>query len=146
MENIDIKNFCLIIFGDHKDIDKELNCISEGKVNYLHNNNIFLATFKSVLFAKDIEIILSDTKFKFIICEIVPSLFSVNLGKLTKKLFDEKINDQIFKCEETDHKDIETKMEADLNLDQLLDLISEKGYDSLTQKQKEKLNFLSTKH
>jgi hypothetical protein len=32
-----------------------------------------------------------------------------------------------------------------MDLDQLLDLISQKGYNSLTQKQKEKLNFLSTK-
>lgn len=145
MESIDIKNFCIIIFGKHKNITKELEFISEGPINTLEGDQMFIATFKSPLFAKDIEIILSEVKFNFILCEMIPSLFSANLGVLTEKLFGQKLNNPIFTVEDTTIEEVETKIEKDMDLDQLLDLISEKGYDSLTQKQKEKLNFLSTK-
>jgi len=145
MESIDIKNFCLIVFGNKKNIVKELEIVSEGPINFLDGDQMFLATFQSVLFAKDIEIILSEVKFNFILCEMIPSLFSANLGVLTDKLFTQKPKTPIFTCEDSVIDEVETKIEKDLDLDQLLDLISEKGYESLTQKQKEKLNFLSTK-
>jgi hypothetical protein len=145
MGNIDIKNFCLIVFGNKKNIVKELEFVSEGPINFLDGDQMFLATFQSVLFAKDIEIILSEVKLNFILCEMIPSLFSANLGVLTDKLFAQKSNTPIFTCEDLVTEEVETKIEQDLNLDQLLDLISENGYNSLTEKQKEKLNFLSTK-
>lgn len=143
METTDIKNFCLIVFGNRKNITKELSLICEGPINFLEGDQMFIATFKSVLFAKDIEIILSEVKFNFIICEMIPSLFSANLGVLTEKLFNQKSNNPIFTYEETQTEVVDSTIETDLDLDGLLDLISEKGFESLTQKQKEKLNFLS---
>jgi hypothetical protein len=145
MEGIDLKNFCLVVLGDHKDIDKELELISESSINYLEGNGVFIATFKSFLFAKDLEMMLSDSSYHFILCEIIPSLFSVNLGELTSKLFNKKENEKIFNIQDSIVEEMSSKIEEEMDLDQLLDLISQKGYNSLTQKQKEKLNFLSTK-
>jgi hypothetical protein len=146
MEKIDIKNFCLIIFGNKKNIAKELELIAESPVNYLTGDKVFIATFKSVLFAKDIEILLSDHKLNFIISEMIPSLFSADLGVLNEKLFNME-SDPImkYKTEDVECEVVETKIEEDLTMDELLDLISEKGLNSLTKKQKKQLNNLSTK-
>lgn len=146
MEKIDIKNFCLIIFGNKKNIAKELELIAESPVNYLTGDKVFIATFKSVLFAKDIEILLSDHKLNFIISEMIPSLFSADLGVLNEKLFNME-SDPImkYKTEDVECEVVETRIEEDLTMDELLDLISEKGLNSLTKKQKKQLNNLSTK-
>lgn len=146
MEKIDIKNFCLIIFGNKKNIAKELELIAESPVNYLAGDKVFIATFKSVLFAKDIEILLSDHKLNFIISEMIPSLFSADLGVLNEKLFNIESNPIMkYKTEDVECEVVETKIEEDLTMDELLDLISEKGLNSLTKKQKKQLNNLSTK-
>jgi len=146
MEKIDIKNFCLIIFGNKKNIAKELELIAESPVNYLTGDKVFIATFKSVLFAKDIEILLSDHKLNFIISEMIPSLFSADLGVLNEKLFNMESDPIIkYKTEDIECEVVETKIEEDLTMDELLDLISEKGLNSLTKKQKKQLNNLSTK-
>ena len=146
MEKIDIKNFCLIIFGNKKNIAKELELIAESPVNYLTGDKVFIATFKSVLFAKDIEILLSDHKLNFIISEMIPYLFSADLGVLNEKLFNME-SDPImkYKTEDVECEVVETRIEEDLTMDELLDLISEKGLNSLTKKQKKQLNNLSTK-
>jgi hypothetical protein len=146
MEKIDIKNFCLIIFGNKKNIAKELELIAESPVNYLTGDKVFIATFKSVLFAKDIEILLSDHKLNFIISEMIPSLFSADLGVLNEKLFNMESNPIMkYKTEDVECEVVETRIEEDLTMDELLDLISEKGLNSLTKKQKKQLNNLSTK-
>lgn len=146
MEKIDIKNFCLIIFGNKKNIAKELELIAESPVNYLTGDKVFIATFKSVLFAKDIEILLSDHKLNFIISEMIPSLFSADLGELNEKLFNMDLEPIVkHKTEDVNYEEVETKIEKKLTMDELLDLISEKGIDSLTEKQKNQLNKLSTK-
>ena len=125
MEKIDIKNFCLIIFGNKKNIAKELELIAESPVNYLTGDKVFIATFKSVLFAKDIEILLSDHKLNFIISEMIPSLFSADLGVLNEKLFNME-SDPImkYKTEDVECEVVETRIEEDLTMDELLDLIS----------------------
>lgn len=146
MEKIDIKNFCLIIFGNKKNIAKELELIAESPVNYLTGDKVFIATFKSVLFAKDIEILLSDHKLNFIISEMIPSLFSADLGVLNEKLFNMESNPIMkYKTENVECEVVENRIEEDLTMDELLDLISEKGLNSLTKKQKKQLNNLSTK-
>ena len=146
MEKIDIKNFCLIIFGNKKNIAKELELIAESPVNYLTGDKVFIATFKSVLFAKDIEILLSDHKLNFIISEMIPSLFSADLGVLNEKLFNMESDLMMkYKTEDVECEVVETRIEEDLTMDELLDLISEKGLNSLTKKQKKQLNNLSTK-
>jgi hypothetical protein len=145
MENLLIKNFCLTIIGKNKGVGEYLTIVSEGPINYLEGNEVFIATFQSFLTTKDIESILSEGKFNFIIFEIIPSLFSANLGKLTNKLFDKKIYEPIFNPKDYEDTVVNYVIEEELDLDQLLDLISQNGYNSLTKKQKEKLNFLSTK-
>jgi len=142
MESIEIKNFFLIIFGKNKNIKKELEFIVDGEINSAENENIFMATFQSTLFAKDIEILLSEFKFKFIVCEVIPSLFSADLGNLNKTLF---ITPTPKNCNMMyeNFEEISNKIDNDLSLDELLDLISKKGIDYLTEKQKEKLNHYS---
>lgn len=139
MENIETKNFFLLVFGKTKELEKELEFISEGGINHLQGDNMFIATFQSTLFAKDIEILLSEFNFKFIVCEMIPSLFSADLGNINKKLFitpNPKEKSVIYETFE----EISSTTEKDLTLDDLLDMISQKGYEGLTEKQKEKLN------
>lgn len=139
MEQIETKNFFLTIFGDSKNIENELRMISESDVRFVSNDTMFMCTFQSTLFAKDIEILLSDLNLKFVVCEMVPSLFSANLGNLNKKLFVEP-NPKDSKIMYDYYQEIKEDDNSDLTLDELLDIVSKVGYDKLSDKQKEKLN------
>jgi len=138
----EVKNYFLIVFGDDRCKSKAfdiLDPLTENGFNFLESTTSFMATFQSVFYAKDLEILLVDAKIKFVVCEIVPTLFSANLGDLNKILFMD-INPK------TEHKlyedfiETDNTIEVDLTLDELLELVSKKGYKYLTKKQKEKLD------
>ena len=144
MENIDVKSFCLVVLGKQNGVKEELEFISESPITFIEGNHIMVATFKSTLFAKDIEMLLNNIGINFIINEIVPSLFSANLGEFHDKLFiDHNPIDSNF-CY-VEYKEEGKEEESKLNLDDLLDLVSKKGYKNLTKSEKEKLNQFSGK-
>lgn len=149
MESLDVKNFCLVILGKQNDVKKELEFISEGTINCVEGKHLFIATFKSTLFAKDIEIFLSSSGIKYILSEMVSSLFSADLGEFNSTLFNLNQNVNIFEKKiiipftEGEDAVIVDEEEENLTLDELLDLVSEKGFEQLTNKQKEMLNQFS---
>lgn len=149
MESLDVKNFCLVILGKQNDVKKELEFISEGTINCVEGKHLFIATFKSTLFAKDIEIFLSSSGINYILSEMVSSLFSADLGEFNPILFNLNQNVNIFEKKiiipftEGEDAVIVDEEEENLTLDELLDLISEKGFEQLTNKQKEMLNQFS---
>jgi len=143
MESLDVKNFCLVILGKQNDVKKELEFISEGTINCVEGKHLFIATFKSTLFAKDIEIFLSSSGINYILSEMVSSLFSADLGEFNPILFNLNQNVNIFEKKIiipfTEGEDAVIVDEED----ELLDLVSEKGFEQLTNKQKEMLNQFS---
>lgn len=149
MESLDVKNFCLVILGKQNDVKKELEFISEGTINCVEGKHLFIATFKSTLFAKDIEIFLSSSGINYILSEMVSSLFSADLGEFNPILFNLNQNVNIFEKKiiipftEGEDAVIVDEEDENLTLDELLDLVSEKGFEQLTNKQKEMLNQFS---
>ena len=149
MESLDVKNFCLVILGKQNDVKKELEFISEGPINYVEGKYLFIATFKSTLFAKDIEIFLSSSGIKYILSEMVSSLFSADLGEFNSTLFNLNQNVNIFEKKiiipftGDEEAVIVDEEDENLTLDDLLDLVSEIGFEKLTNKQKEMLNQFS---
>lgn len=149
MESLDVKNFCLVILGKQNDVKKELEFISEGPINYVEGKYLFIATFKSTLFAKDIEIFLSSSGIKYILSEMVSSLFSADLGEFNSTLFNLNQNVNIFEKKiiipfsGDEEAVIVDEEDVNLTLDDLLDLVSEIGFEKLTNKQKEMLNQFS---
>lgn len=138
----EVKNYFLIVFGDENSKSKAfdiLDPLSENGFNFLESTNSFIATFQSVFYAKDLEILLIDAEIKFVVCEIIPTLFSANLGDLNKILFLD-FNPNVEHKFYEEFVETENKIEIDLTLDELLELVSTKGYDYLTKKQKEKLD------
>ena len=149
MESLDVKNFCLVILGKQNDVKKELEFISEGTINCVEGKHLFIATFKSTLFAKDIEIFLSSSGINYILSEMVSSLFSADLGEFNPILFNLNQNVNIFDKKiiipftEVEDAVIVDEEDENLTLDELLDLVSKNGFEQLTNKQKEMLNQFS---
>lgn len=149
MESLDVKNFCLVILGKQNDVKKELEFISEGTINCVEGKDLFITTFKSTLFAKDIEIFLSSSGINYILSEMVSSLFSADLGEFNPILFNLNQNVNIFEKKiivpftGDEEAVIVDEEDENLTLDELLDLVSEKGFEQLTNKQKELLNQFS---
>jgi hypothetical protein len=153
MEDLNLKSFCLVIIGKHVDIKDELGFISEGPINFIDGEDIFIATFKSILYAKDIENLLNDKNINFIISEMIPTLFSMNLGIFNDKLFIHNINENINDCNGVEsllefdilENEIVDEGREELTLDDILDKISKIGFNKLTEYEKERLSQLSNK-
>lgn len=171
---ITLRKYCLIGMDNIDEIKEDLEFISDSVANFATGENLIIATFGSALNIIEIEEFLNMNERAFIIFEMLPATFSANLilEKFQKTLFGGKIDNSEFiglfnvrnNMEHTMkkfsgdnmegileelHTNIKNTEEAILiepTVDEILDKITDKGIDKLTNKEKEILKKQSNKN
>jgi hypothetical protein len=170
MKNLNIRKYCIIGLGNVTGVTKLLSEISETDVAYVSGSGLVIATFHSAMHLAEIETLLNDEEKSYIVFEMTPGFFSANIKdkKFQNTLFGGPIDntgfhENIIKSLE-DLKDIKIEFkqmdeiedfedlmdfiprgnkrveEPEPDMDDILDRISEVGYEKLTKKEKELLD------
>jgi hypothetical protein len=170
MKNLNIRKYCIIGLGNVTGVTKLLSEISETDVAYVSGSGLVIATFHSVMHLAEIESLLNKEEKSYIVFEMTPGFFSANIKdkKFQNTLFGGPIDntsfhENIIKSLE-DLKDIKIEFkqmdeiedfedlmdfiprgnksveEPEPDMDDILDRISEVGYEKLTKKEKELLD------
>jgi len=98
MEQIRLKNYCLIGLDEIDELKKDLETLSNDVVNFATGDNLILATFKSEFNILELEEFLNLEKRAYIVFEMLPATFSANLliEKFQKALFGGKVDNTEF--------------------------------------------------
>jgi hypothetical protein len=166
MKNLDIRKYCLIGLGNVSGVTKFLSEISETDVAYVSGSGLVIATFSTPLHLAEIEDLLNQQEKSYIVFEMTPGFFSANIkdkkfqntlfgGPIDNTKFNQGIIDSLenlkdMRIEFRKVDDFEDLMEfaeeiveegvsdnePDPDMDDLLDKISEVGYEKLSKKEK----------
>ncbi len=168
MKNLNIRKYCMIGLGNVSGVTKLLSEISETDVAYVSGSGLVIATFSSALHLAEIESLFNDEEKSYIIFEMTPGFFSANIkdkkfqntlfgGPIDNTKYHQNIIDtleglkdikiEFRKLDEDEFEDLleslpkanEVETEPDPDMDDILDRISEVGYEKLTEREKELL-------
>lgn len=169
MKNLSIRHYCVVGLGNVSGVTKLLSEISETDVAYVSGSGLVIATFQSAMHLSEIESLLNDEEKSYILFEMTPGFYSANIkdkkfqntlfgGPIDNSKFHQSIIDSLDqlkgmniefkKIEDDDFEDILSEItkdrkvesnEPDPDMDDILDRISEVGYEKLTKKEKDLL-------
>jgi len=162
MESNIIKKYCIIGFGDVSGVTKLLIEISEEEVAYVSGSGLVIATFSSAFSLTEIEQLLKDEEKSYIVFEMTPGFYSANLkdeayqntlfgGPMDSSRLYRNIADnassivEMMKNKIVDGDYEVLAEEPDPGMDDILDRISEVGYEKLSVKEKTLLKKYSEK-
>ena len=159
MEQLRLKNYCLIGLDEIDEIKKDLETLSNDIVNYATGNDLIIATFKSEFNIIELEEFLNLEKRAYIVFEMLPAIFSANL--LIEKFQDALFGGKVDNSEYTPLFEARNNMENIMSfteemsenivekftdiepikptMDELLDKISKVGLDNLSKIEKQYL-------
>jgi len=163
---MDIKFFeyCIVVFGDTREISIDLEAVSEGNIHYLSIGGVYVATFCSAMKVGELKEFFSSMGWNFLLTLKDDTTFGAYLEdkQSFEHLFDkrdyfevnwEDLKNQLnsvvdsdktmFTNEEDDVITIERKV-IKPSLDELLDKISRKGIKSLSVTEKKFLDEYSS--
>jgi hypothetical protein len=156
MENNIIRKYCMVGLGNVSGVTKLLSEISEEDVAYVSGSGLVIATFISAFSLTEVEQILKDDEKSYIVFEMTPGFYSADIKdeKFQNTLFggpmdNSKLFQNIDKNTSSIMEIIKGKIvdgdyevlgdEPDPDMDDILDRISEVGYEKLSTKEKKLL-------
>lgn len=135
----DLKKYLLTIFGlrDVSNIEKHLieNLEEGSKYNKIQIKDLSILVFKSYDDIKKLKQIVTNSQVP------APIFYICNISK--EENFDLNFNKEIEPFILLQEKFFENSENINLKIDDLLDLVIEKGWDNLTKRQKEELKKIS---
>jgi hypothetical protein len=151
-----IRKYCIIGLGNVSGVTKLLSEISEEDVAYVSGSGLVIATFISAFSLTEVEQLLKDEEKSFIVFEMTPGFYSADIKdeKFQNTLFGGPMdNSQLYKNIADNASSIMEIMknkvvdgdyevlpdEPDPDMDDILDRISEVGYEKLSVKEKKLL-------
>lgn len=151
-----IKSYCIIGLGNVSGVTKILSEISDTDVAYVSGSGLVIATFTTAFKLVEIEDLLKEEEKSYIIFEMTPGFYSAFIkdknfqdtlfgGPIDNTKFYNNIADSaesiidLLGKKVVDSEFIITAEEPEPDMDDILDRISEVGYENITPKEKKLL-------
>ena len=163
--DLNVRAYCLIGLGNVKDLIKSITELCENEISYVSGTGLVIATFMTKSNIVELENRLNEIEKSYILFEMTPGFFSANirddrfqetlfggpinnsdffdnLDILSDELFND-INENLYEEGEEEFMSIKDFIrnskqpkKEDLNIDDILDKISEIGFENLTETEK----------
>ena len=164
--DLNVRAYCLIGLGNVKDLIKSITELCENEISYVSGTGLVIATFMTKSNIVELENRLNEIEKSYILFEMTPGFFSANIrdnrfqetlfggpinntdffynldilsdelfNDINEKFYDDEEDTEFMSIKDFIRKGSQPKKE-DLNVDDILDKISEIGFENLTDMEK----------
>jgi len=85
---MEFKNYCIVALGSVNELKEILIKISETELRFIKQKGVFIATFKTTMFANELKTLLDEKKLTLFIFELNnDSVYKIGNDKINSQLF-----------------------------------------------------------